>query len=411
MADKKSEVKLFAFVGRAANSWDKAPYMSGAELDAAISEAESDSATTSIDFIVSSGGGDVKDAYIAIAALERCTKPTRAVIAGYAASAGLYICYGCDEVFATKNAVIMPHGIQSSVSGSVQDMQEQIDVMATYNKSLATLLVARTGLTEAEVTDKFLSKDWFMTAQEALDNKLIDGIIDEDAEFDAIAVTAGMPYGEFHASLHAKLSAGNADSFFDRITAKVGSFFGLAPKKPVVAAVVELTDNEEYSISSMIYNLSSANDSADYLNDNTSNPELKAQVKAILGFTSKAIIDLTVMLYTEEAADATEAAARVKEVSGKFTAKQTDKIMAGIKTDVEAQIASLTTPLKAQLAEITTKYNAIKDLPGAKPSAVKVQKVAATVKGIDDNPSLTEEGKMKAKAADFSFETATIDKD
>lgn len=409
----KSEVKLLAFIGSPANSWDKAPYMSGSELDTLITAANADPNTDEIDYIVNSGGGDVSDGNKIIAALERCTKPTKAIISGYACSMGLFSCYGCDTVVATKNSIIMPHGVQSSVSGSVQDIQDHIDKMTTFNKAMATLLTARTGLTEDEVVAKFLSKDWYMTAQEALDNKLIDAIVDEEADFETIDVTASMPYGEFHASLHAKLSAGNSDSFFDKITAKVGSFFGLAPRKPIVAAVVELTDNEEFSISSMIYNLSCLNDSADYLNDNTSNPDLKTQVNAILVFTSKAIIDLTVMLYTEEAADATEAAARVKEVSSKFTAKQADKIMAGIKTDVEAQIASVTIPLKAQLADITTKYDAIKNLPGAKPSAVRSQtKVkSAEMKAIDDNPSITAEGREQMRFASFSFETAAIDND
>jgi ATP-dependent protease ClpP protease subunit len=409
---KTSEVKLYAFIGQAKNGYDKAPYMTGAQVDAMISAANADPETDEVLFSVNSGGGDVMQGNIIISSLQKCTKPTTAVIDGFAASMGYFVCLGANKILASKNAMIMPHGVQSAISGSVQEIEAHVEVVKKFNQSMATLLTARTGLTEDEVIAKYLSADTWLTAQEALELKLLDGITDYESDMVDMPV-ASMSYGEFYAAYSAKLSEEPAEDWFAKMTAKVGAYFGIAPKaaKPT-AIVVELSDSEEYSLQSIINYLSYANECADYVCDQTSNPALKELAKKVLSATSQFIIDSTVMLYTEESADASGMEARVKTIRADFAAKQTGTIMAAIKSDIDSQVSAVAEPLKAQLAEITLKYNAVKDLPAATASGIKTQVILSknpVIKAIDENTSLTEDGKVLAKLNTFDFATARVD--
>ena len=406
-----SEVKLYAFIGQAKNSYDKAPYMTGAQVDAQITAADADKDTDEVILSVNSGGGDVAQGNIIISSLMKCTKPTTAVIDGFAASMGYFVCLGAKKILASRNAMIMPHGVQSAISGSVQDIEAHVEVVKKFNQAVATLLVARTGLSEQEVLDKYLSQDTWLTAQEAFDQKLIDDITDYDAEIVDMPV-ANMSYNEFYAAYAAKISEEPSDNFIAKITAKVGAMLGLAPKTAAITAeVMELTDTEEYYLQSIINYLSQANEYADYISDQTANPQLKAIVKEILLASSQQIIKATIILYTEEGEDADAISARVKEIRAQVAAKQADTIMTAIKPDVDAKIASAVQPLQIQLDDVTAKYNAIKDLPGAAAIAAPRQNGGNTqvAKAIDDNVSLTDSGKMIAQLNSFDLKTARID--
>ncbi|MBS1684750.1 MAG: ATP-dependent Clp protease proteolytic subunit [Bacteroidetes bacterium] len=404
---KAAEVKFFAFLGSPANSYDKAPYMTGQQLEALISTAEADTEADAIEFLINSGGGNYTQAGLVISALERCTKPTIAVIAGYAASAGYYMALGCDTIKATRNSIIILHGIQSKSEGSVQDMEAAIENMKKFNKALAQLLMTRTGLTEEEVTTKYLSGDVTFTAQEALEAGLIDEVIEEDSDFVAVPVAGAFQYGEFYATLHQQLSQENEDTWITRIADKLSVLFGGKPKAEPKVAVVALSQADEWNISSMISDLRSVNNTCDYVLDSTATPEVQALVKSVQTATSKFIIDLTVLLYTEEAADATTMDARIQEQCAKVAAKKTSDMMATINTDLQDRIQAAVAPVKAQLDTVQAAYDLIKDKPAAETTGAKRKGNPETV---TTNPSITAKGQETIKFDSFSFESARIDK-
>lgn len=402
------EVKVYAFLGQPANSWDKNPYISGATVEAGISLADKDDNIDTIQLSICSGGGNVSDGNLIIAALQKATKYTKALIEGYAASMGYYSCLGAKEIRATRNSMIMTHGVQSSVSGSVQDMEAHIEVVKKFNTAMATLLEARTGLSNEEVVAKFLSGDTWFTAQEALDLHLIDAIEDYDAQVPELDVTA-MSYTDFVMAIGAN-SAPKKETFADKIKASISAVLGVSKLIQPKAAVM-LTDAEEYNLGDLIWYLRYCNDIADNLLEISGNEAVKTMAQSILTFSSKAIIDLTVLVYSEDAGPV-EMDAKVKEIVAMVGARQTNKISQALAAEVEAKIAAGNGAMKAEvqiltqkLAEKEAENKALKAAAVAEPTGIKFKT------GDDssvDNPSLTEQGKEMQAINAFSFETATL---
>lgn len=383
-----AEVKVYAFIGQKKNSYDTTPYISGQEFAAAIAEAEKTDAEE-ITVSVNSGGGSVTAGNLIISAMQKSAKPVTAVIDGYAASMGYYMCLGAGKILAAKNSIIMLHSVQGQAAGSPDELIAEAEALKTFNASLATMLAARTGLTEAEVTEKYLGKEVYLTAQQALEAKLIDGIASYDSQ-NVPEVTAGMSLQQANERFTAMLTQHNNDSFISRIVAEVKERLGIGkPKEPKAM----LTEAEENHLSYLLYNVRGAADEAYCGLDNASTPEIKTLLEEVYKINADFTVRITTAIYgTEMAAAEVEAKAkeRIAKVATEKQGALTTTAIEAARQLAQTELAQANQALADATAEVERLTAINKELvkqPAANPTRVTVKKDGLTkVTALEDTP-------------------------
>lgn len=352
MSIQASLIKVFGSIGSPSSRFDKGDYIDVAQFNEAFTKAEA-SADETIEIHIKSDGGRVDSGNAFIVAMQASKKEVVAVILA-AYSMGYFMCLGAKKIKAYRNSMIMLHSVQGSVSGSPQEMRDQADVLDKFNATISPLLAARTGLTEEEATAKYLGKEVYLTAQEALALGLIDEIIDVDAE-DIPVVTASMSSEQVHAAFRKVTADTNEESFIDRIAARISHVFGT--KQAPVVAVFKLSSDEEWRISCLISSLRDVCDYAECLGENSSNADVTAMSKELVSFSSKSIIQLVTMLYGEEETEMSSASAKKKisEVTAKVKAKQVEGLQDLLSEEITAKVSDFTAKLNNATASITVK--------------------------------------------------------
>lgn len=128
---------------------------------------------------INSGGGSVFDGLAMFNALRNSPAKTEAHIDGLAASMAMPVALGCKKVYMSKYSQGMSHRVSGGSYGNADDLKQMIVVMEELENSIADIIAKRTGLTTKQAKDKYLtSVDRWITAQQALQEKLIDGIYD-----------------------------------------------------------------------------------------------------------------------------------------------------------------------------------------------------------------------------------------
>ena len=101
---------------------------------------------------------------------------------GLAASMGSVIALGGKKCFMSKMARMMTHRASGLSAGGSDSMRQTADLLDSLGETVATIYASKTGLTSADAKKKFLGlDDKWMTAEEALAEKLVDGIFDAEA--------------------------------------------------------------------------------------------------------------------------------------------------------------------------------------------------------------------------------------
>ncbi len=131
-------------------------------------------------FIINSPGGSVDAGFAIWDQVNMITSPVTTLVTGIAASMGsiLSLCAAPKRRFATPNARIMIH--QPSIGGVIRGQATDLDIQAreikkTRNK-IVDVYVKKTGKS-FDVISKAIDRDTWMTAQEAIDFGLLDGIV------------------------------------------------------------------------------------------------------------------------------------------------------------------------------------------------------------------------------------------
>jgi ATP-dependent Clp protease protease subunit len=135
--------------------------------------------------IIDSYGGSV-DAMWAMQdtmQLLRCKIHTLCI--GKAMSCGQMILIGGDKGrrYATPNSRILMHEISSWTFGSIRDIRNHAEELYRMDKQFREFIVKRTKLKKAQLAD-MLTKDYYMTPEEALEFGFIDKIISSFSEIE-----------------------------------------------------------------------------------------------------------------------------------------------------------------------------------------------------------------------------------
>ena len=146
---------------------------------------ESEDPDKEISLYINSPGGSVSDGFGIVDTMNYIKCPVTTICVGMAASmsAVLLTCGEKGKRFATPNAEILIHqpligGQGGGISGQATEIKIHADQMIKTREKINKLLSERTGQ-PIDVIERDTERDHYMTAQEALEYGLIDGIMDK----------------------------------------------------------------------------------------------------------------------------------------------------------------------------------------------------------------------------------------
>lgn len=131
-------------------------------------------------FVINSPGGSVDSGFAIWDQMQMITSPITTLVTGLAASMGsvLSLAAAPGRRFATANARIMIH--QPLVSGLIQGQATDLEIHAKEiiktRKQIVDLYAQATGR-EEELIEKTIDRDTWMSAEEAKEFGLLDGIV------------------------------------------------------------------------------------------------------------------------------------------------------------------------------------------------------------------------------------------
>lgn len=168
-ANKEKNAALMIYGDISNESWW------GDEVTPKQFKQELDGVSGDIDIYINSGGGDVFAGNTIYNMLKRHEGKKTVHIDGIAASIASIIAMAGDEIIMPENAMMMIHNAWSYVCGDKQKMRRLADEMEKIDGMLAGVYAARGTKTAEEYAVLMDEETWF-TAEEALENGLIDRI-------------------------------------------------------------------------------------------------------------------------------------------------------------------------------------------------------------------------------------------
>jgi len=127
---------------------------------------------------INSPGGDISAAseiYTSIKGYSKGNK--KANVVGSAFSAGSVVAMAC-ECYMSPTAMMMIHKVTTGAEGNSDDMDKMSQILKVADQSVANAYIAKSGMSMKDAL-KMMSEETWLTAQQAKDKGLIDGIMFE----------------------------------------------------------------------------------------------------------------------------------------------------------------------------------------------------------------------------------------
>lgn len=129
---------------------------------------------------VNSPGGDVFEGIAIYNFLRSRSYPVETINDGWAASIASIILMSGSVVKSSARAMVMIHDPWCMAGGNAKELRSVADMLDKTANELRQIYITKSGIPEADVTFMMAEETW-LSAQEALDLKLIDEIIGEDS--------------------------------------------------------------------------------------------------------------------------------------------------------------------------------------------------------------------------------------
>ena len=129
-----------------------------------------------IDLHIHSPGGDVFEGNLIHNTILQSKTPVDVYVDGISASMASIVMLAGRNIFMSENAFVMIHSPYTFAVGSAEDLEKSAELMRKMEDLFIAAYCKKTGK-EKEVVAAWLKGDNWFTAQEALDEKLIDGIV------------------------------------------------------------------------------------------------------------------------------------------------------------------------------------------------------------------------------------------
>lgn len=191
-----------------------------------------------IDVRINSTGGDVFSGMAIFNALRNSKANITMYIDGVAASIAGIIALCGKPLYMSPYAKLMLHAVSAGAYGKASELRETATLVESLQNDLASMIAGRLGQNKEEIVAKYFDeKDHWISAQEALEMKLIDGIYDMKGE-DVKASTTEEIYNYFNNRLEQPLND-NEMTLKDHLKS-VASFANLADDNAILAHINEL---------------------------------------------------------------------------------------------------------------------------------------------------------------------------
>lgn len=131
-----------------------------------------------IKIYIDSYGGYVYQCFGLLSVMDSSKTPVHTILTGAAMSCGFMMLIHGHKRFAYRNGTAMYHQVSSGAWGKLKEMEEDLAETQRLQKRIMELTVKKTKISLAKLEENFRIKhDWFMDADEALLNGVIDEII------------------------------------------------------------------------------------------------------------------------------------------------------------------------------------------------------------------------------------------
>lgn len=147
---------------------------SAASFTKQLTEAQKDADV--IELHVHCPGGDVFEGSVIYNAIKDSPTPVDVYIDGMAASMASVIMLAARKIYMAENAFIMIHAPHTFSCGNAEDLEKAAHLLRSIETNFIEAFCARTGKEKDAVAEWLKGDNWF-SAQEAADEKLIDGIV------------------------------------------------------------------------------------------------------------------------------------------------------------------------------------------------------------------------------------------
>ncbi len=156
------------------DSWGGDWGVSAKEFTRTLDELPDD--VTEIRLLINSPGGDVFEGIAIMNALRSHSARVVAVVEGIAASSASFIATSADELVMMQNSELYIHNAWGIVAGDAADLRSVADDLENhYDRNIASVYAAKSG----DTVDHWLAemdKDRFLTAEQAVEEKLADRV-------------------------------------------------------------------------------------------------------------------------------------------------------------------------------------------------------------------------------------------
>lgn len=133
---------------------------------------------TPIKFYLSTTGGTCYDGLALHDVIAASRTPIEVICTGKIMSMGVIVTLGAKERKAYRNTTFMIHQVQGVSIGALRDMEDTVAEVTRINNMLFRIIKEKTSITDAQLNEVIQNKkDWFLTAEEALDLGIITEII------------------------------------------------------------------------------------------------------------------------------------------------------------------------------------------------------------------------------------------
>lgn len=146
---------------------------------------------------INSGGGSVYAGFEMYNVIRNSTKKTKAEVFSIAGSAASVVMSGCDEVLMSPVSNVMIHrSAIGRTGGNAERLRQDAQMLDSVDESILNAYVAKSnGKTSRTQFRHMMERETFMTAQDAINCGLADGILekrDSDGELDPMNAVASI---------------------------------------------------------------------------------------------------------------------------------------------------------------------------------------------------------------------------
>lgn len=245
-SDDANTLNIYDQIGE---SWDGTG-MTARIVNSVLRKADGDDVIVN----VNSPGGDFFEGVTIYNMLREYDGVVNINVIGLAASAASVIAMAADELRVAKAGFLMIHNAWGLVIGNQHDMREAADTFAVFDRAMAGVYAARSGIDEDEIAD-LMASDFWMTGEEAVDKGFADAFIrsdkiTEDKEKSASAkhridkalAKQGVPRSERRALYQEMVTTQNAG---DPTTQNAGDLTGVMKALRDLKNIVKGNTNDE----------------------------------------------------------------------------------------------------------------------------------------------------------------------